>query len=276
MPLILVATPIGNLADFSPRAREALSTADLIAAEDTRVTSKLLAHYGIRRPLISYHAHNLRDREEQLLTRLVAGESVVLVSDAGMPAISDPGQELVAACHQQGIAVTVIPGASAGIAALAVSGLATGRFCFEGFLSMNKRARREHLAALVQEERTMIFYEAPHKLLATLRDFANTFGGDRKITLVRELTKLHEELRCCTLDEAVVHYSEHAPRGEFVLVISGGNPSEKGDLRRDLEEAVLLAEAFIADGTPPTEAAKQAAAATGRRKAEVYKALISN
>ena len=203
--LTLVGTPIGNLSDFSPRAVEALRECDFIAAEDTRVTLRLLNHFGIHKPLVSYYEHNKRDRGAQLIARLEAGENAVLVSDAGMPAISDPGEDLVALCHARQIPVGVVPGPSAVITALAVSGLPTGRFTFEGFLSMNRRSRREHLQQLTDEVRTMVFYEAPHKLPSTLEDLLAVLG-DRRIALVRELTKIHEEVIRTTLAEAAVRY----------------------------------------------------------------------
>ena len=203
--LTLVGTPIGNLSDFSPRAVAALQECDFIAAEDTRVTLTLLNHFGIKKPLVSYYEHNKRERGEQICARLEAGENAVLVSDAGMPAISDPGEDLVALCHERGIPVGIVPGPSAVVTALALSGLPTGRFTFEGFLSMNKRGRREHLAELQTERRTMVFYEAPHKLSSTLDDMLAAWG-DRRIAIVRELTKIHEEVIRTTLAEAAARY----------------------------------------------------------------------
>ena len=220
--LYLVATPIGNLGDLSPRAREVLSAVDFIAAEDTRVTQKLLTACGLpRKPMISYYEHNRRARGEEVLAKLLAGESCALVTDAGTPAVSDPGEDLVALCAEHDVPVVPIPGCCAAVCALAASGLPTGRWCFEGFLSVNKKARRAHLDALQNEKRTMIFYEAPHKLCATLRDLAEAFGGARRISLSRELTKLHEETLRMTLAEAVAYFDQTPPRGEFVLIVEG-------------------------------------------------------
>lgn len=269
--LTLVGTPIGNLSDFSPRAVKALENCDFIAAEDTRVSLTLLNHFGIRKPLISYFEHNKRERGEQICRKLEEGENAVLVTDAGMPAISDPGEDLVALCHQRGIPVTVIPGPCAGIAALAVSGLPTGRFTFEGFLSVNRRSRREHLDSLIAETRTMVFYEAPHKLLSTLEDML-TAWGDRRLCLARELTKLHEEVKLTTLSAAVEHYRENPPRGEFVLVINGAEAPKPQEFTSD--DAVALAQSFIKDGLSASEAAKKAAAQTGLKKGDIYRALM--
>ena len=218
--LVVVGTPIGNLGDFSPRAVQALEQADFIAAEDTRVTLKLLNHFGIKKPLVSYYEHNKQGRGRVICDRILAGETCALVSDAGMPAISDPGELLVAQCAEMGIEVTAVPGPSAGITALAVSGLPTARFTFEGFLSTVKKIRREHLEQVRNEERTMVFYEAPHKLVATLQDMLSVFG-DRRVALVRELTKIHEQVIRTTLSQALERFSAEAPRGEFVLVIEG-------------------------------------------------------
>ena len=268
--LTLVGTPIGNLSDMSPRAVKALQECDFIAAEDTRVTMNLLNHFGVRKPLVSYYEHNKRQRGGEILTRLQAGESAVLVTDAGMPAISDPGEDLVALCHEAGIPVTVVPGPSAVVTALALSGLPTGRFTFEGFLSVNRRSRREHLESLRQERRTMVFYEAPHKLPATLRDMAETLG-DRRVALVRELTKIHEEVIRTTLAAAAERFASEAPRGEFVLVIEGAAPAEV--LAVTLEEAAALAADYAAEGLPASEAARRAAAETGCKKGEIYRLL---
>ena len=219
--LYLVPTPIGNLGDLSQRIIDTLSQVDFIAAEDTRVSIKILNHLGLKKPLVSYYRHNTETSGPAILERLLAGESCALVTDAGTPAISDPGEELVALCAQAGVEVVAIPGPCALITALAVSGLPTGRFTFEGFLAMNKKNRKKHLDSLMTEERTMIFYEAPHKLLSTLEDLRDTFGPDRRISLCRELTKLHEEVRRTTLGQAVEEYTENAPKGEFVLVVEG-------------------------------------------------------
>jgi 16S rRNA (cytidine1402-2'-O)-methyltransferase len=267
--LILVGTPIGNLSDFSPRAVEALSEADFIAAEDTRVTVKLLNHFGIKKPLVSYFEHNKVARGPVLCDRMEAGETCALVTDAGMPAISDPGELLVEQCAERGIPVFVVPGPSAVVSALAVSGLPTGRFTFEGFLSVNKKSRREHLAELRDERRTMVFYEAPHKLAATLADLLAALGN-RRISLVRELTKIHEEVIRTTLAEAAERYADGSARGEFVLVVEGAPQKCEPEPEQD---AFALARAYLADGLSASEAAKRAAAETGRRKSEIYREL---
>jgi 16S rRNA (cytidine1402-2'-O)-methyltransferase len=268
--LTLVGTPIGNLSDMSPRALEALQSCDFIAAEDTRVSLNLLNHFGIRKPLISYFEHNKHERGEQICRKLENGENAVLVTDAGMPAISDPGEDLVALCHERAIPVTVIPGPSAGIAALAASGLPTARFTFEGFLSANKRDRRNALDALKTEQRTMVFYEAPHKLVATLTDMHAAFG-DRRICLARELTKLHEEIVRTTLCEALARYEETAPRGEFVIVVEGAAPV--AETPATPEEAATLARQFVEEGLSASDAARKAAAQTGVKKGDVYRLL---
>ena len=267
--LILVGTPIGNLSDFSPRAAEALSQADFIAAEDTRVTVKLLNHFGIKKPLVSYFEHNKTARGPELCARMENGETCALVTDAGMPAISDPGELLVEQCAERGIPVFVVPGPSAVVSALAVSGLPTGRFTFEGFLSVNKKSRREHLEELQDERRTMVFYEAPHKLAGTLEDLLAAFG-DRRISLVRELTKIHEEVIRTTIAEAAERYADGSARGEFVLVVEG---AEKKEEPQPEEDAVALARGYLAEGLSVSEAAKRAALKTGRRKNEIYREL---
>ena len=271
--LTLVGTPIGNLGDFSPRAVEALQNADLIAAEDTRVTLKLLNHFGIKKPLVSYFEHNKRDRGEQLLAQMEAGTNLVLVSDAGMPAISDPGETLCNACHERGIPVTVVPGPTAATTAIALSGFPSGRFTFEGFLSTNKKSRADHLNSLQNEARTMVFYEAPHKLRATARDLRNVFGEDRPVAVIRELTKIHEEVWRTTLGEAAARYREEEPRGEYVLVVAGAVPVEH-EPELTLEVAVSLARDLIGDGSSASAAAKEAAAQTGFSKGEIYKRLV--
>lgn len=269
--LTLVGTPIGNLSDLSPRALDALRACDFIAAEDTRVTLKLLNHFGISKPLVSYFEHNKRERGEVICARLLAGENAVLVTDAGMPAISDPGEQLVAQCHEQGIPVGVVPGPTAMATALAVAGLPTGRFAFEGFLSMNKRSRREHLDSLRGEPRTMVFYEAPHKLLSTLQDLLDTLG-DRRVALVRELTKIHEQVVSTTLAQAIARYTQDAPRGEFVLVVEGAAPTEQPPMT--VEQAEALAREYLAQGMSPSEAAKKAAAEAGLKKGDIYRRII--
>ena len=270
--LTIVGTPIGNLGDFSPRAVEALEAADFIAAEDTRVTLRLLNHFGIKKPLVSYYEHNKRERGELICARIEAGESCALVSDAGMPVISDPGEELVAQCAARGIPVLAVPGPSAVVTALALSGLPTGRFTFEGFLAMNKKSRREHLASLREERRTMVFYEAPHKLPATLRDLLEALG-DRRVALARELTKVHEEVIRTTLSEAALRYADGGARGEFVLVVEGAAEQEAPE-NVSLEEAARAAsELARREGIPLSQAARRIAAMTGLRKSEIYQAL---
>lgn len=270
--LYVVGTPIGNLSDFSPRAAETLAGADFIAAEDTRVTMKLLNHFGIKKPLVSYYEHNKQEKGGVIADRIAAGETCALVSDAGMPAISDPGEDLVALCAARGIRVLVVPGPSAVISALAVSGLPTGRFTFEGFLSVNKKSRREHLESVQNEVRTMVFYEAPHKLPYTLQDMAAVFG-DRRIALVREITKIHEECIRTTLLQAAEYYAQNAPKGEFVLVIEGAKPAEEKEMT--LEEAVRMAKAAMENGSSASDAAKEAARLSGFKKGEIYKSLMA-
>lgn len=269
--LYVVGTPIGNLSDFSPRAVETLEQADFIAAEDTRVTLKLLNHFGIKKPMVSYFEHNKYQRGEIICQRILEGETCALVSDAGMPAISDPGEMLVAQCAEKGIPVVVVPGPSAVVSALAVSGLPTGRFTFEGFLSTAKKSRREHLDEVRNEKRTMVFYEAPHKLPTTLEDMLAVWG-DRRIAVVRELTKIHEEVRRTTLAEAAKYYRENTPKGEFVLVIEGAK--EQPEEEMSLEQAVELARELIQQGHSASEAAKQAAQLSGKKKGELYRLLM--
>ena len=272
--LYVVGTPIGNLGDLSPRAIETLQSVDFIAAEDTRVTLKLLNHFEIKKPMVSYYEHNIRQRGEMIVARLLQGESCAIVTDAGMPCISDPGEDLVALCAQHGIPTVVVPGPSAAISALAVSGLSTSRFCFEGFLTTNKRGRWEHLQSLLGDPHTLIFYEAPHKLLATLKDMREVLG-DRPISLVRELTKLHEEVRRTTLAAAVEHYEANAPRGEFVLVVAGAQPADTRE-EGSFEEAVEMVKALQQkESLPASEAAKRIAKETGYKKGELYKAALA-
>lgn len=270
--LYVVGTPIGNLSDFSERAVETLGAVDFIAAEDTRVTVKLLNHFDIKKPLISYFEHNKMQKGDIICDRILSGESCALVSDAGMPAISDPGEMLVAQCAEKNIPVYVVPGPSAVVSALAVSGLPTGRFTFEGFLSMNKKSRKEHLLEVREEKRTMIFYEAPHKLLNTLKDMLSSFG-DRRIAIVRELTKIHEEVKRTTLKDAVEFYTENTPKGEFVLVIEGIAVAEEVQ-ELTIDDAIEIAREKIKEGLSTSDAAKAASAVTGIRKGEIYKALI--
>lgn len=267
--LYLVGTPIGNLGDLSPRAAATLGEVDFIAAEDTRVTLKLLNHLGIKKPMLSYYEHNKKERGGEIIERLLSGQSCALVTDAGMPAISDPGEDMVKLAHENNITVESVPGPSAVITALAISGMPSGRFTFEGFLTMNKPGRRAHLAEIKEEKRTMIFYEAPHKLLATLKDML-TYFGDREIALVRELTKLHEEVIRTSLSAAVEKYSENEPRGEFVIIVSGA----KEEVREyTIEEAVALAKEFCSKGDPASLAAKKAAEITGIKKGDIYKGI---
>ena len=266
--LYLVPTPIGNLGDISPRMAEALAQADFIAAEDTRVSVKLLNHLGIKKPMVSYYRHNTSTSGPAILERLLAGESCALVTDAGTPAISDPGEELVALCAQAGVEVVSIPGPCALVAALAASGQPTGRFTFEGFLAMNKKNRRRHLESLRGEERTMIFYEAPHKLPATLADLAETFGPDRPVSLCRELTKLHEEIIRTTLGEAAERYQTEPTKGEFVLVVRGAEPREEAPA--DLEDGLLLVERLREEGLSLRDAVKRAAKELGLSRNELY------
>jgi len=267
--LYLVGTPIGNLGDISQRALETLGQVDFIAAEDTRVSLKLLNHFGIKKPLLSYFAHNRRARGEEILQRLLRGESCALVTDAGMPAVSDPGEELVALCAAHGIEVICIPGPSAVVTALALSGLPAGRFTFEGFLSTATKSRRDHLESLRTEQRAMVFYEAPHKLPYTLRDMLETWG-DRRLALCRELTKRYEETIRTTLAEAAAKYTEEKPRGEFVLVIEGAPPPAPVESGADLAPALELLCARTAAGVSLKDAARQTAEETGLAKNLLY------
>ena len=269
--LYVVGTPIGNMSDISPRAVETLEAVDFIAAEDTRVTVKLLNHFGIKKPMVSYFEHNKHDKGEKIIDRILAGESCAIVTDAGMPCISDPGEDLIRQCEEAGIRTVVVPGPSAAISALAVSGLETGRFTFEGFLSVNKKSRSEHLESLLSERRTMIFYEAPHKLAHTLNDFYTTFGS-RKLTIARELTKLHEEIIRTTTEEAAAKYADGSLKGEIVLILEGRKDAEASEV--SLADAVAYAETLIEGGMRPTEAAKEAAAMAGLKKNDIYKELL--
>ena len=271
--LYLVPTPIGNLGDISIRCRQTLEQADFIAAEDTRVTLKLLNHLGIKKSLVSYYEHNKDYKGNVILDRILAGETCALVSDAGSPAISDPGEDLVKQCAQAGITVCAIPGPCAVITALSISGQATGRFCFEGFLSTAKKSRREHLEALAEETRTMVFYEAPHKLLSTLEDMAEVFGADRPISLCRELTKLHEEVVRTTLGEAISKYTEQPPKGEFVLVIAGAPEVVKEVATAD--DAAARVKALMDTGISRKDAIKQTAKELDLPKNVVYDAALT-
>ena len=272
--LYLVATPIGNLGDISRRMVETLEQVDFIAAEDTRVTIKLLNHLGLRKAMVSYHRHNVGSGGAAILERMLQGESCALVTDAGTPAISDPGEELVELCAQNGVPVFAIPGPCALVNALALSGLPTGRFTFEGFLAMNKKNRKAHLQSLLKEERTMIFYEAPHKLPSTLCDLRDAFGKERRISLCRELTKLHEEVRRETLEEAATYYGEHTPKGEFVLVVEGAKPESIPE--RSLEERLQLVDRLQnEEGLSLRDAVRQIAEIEGCSRKELYDAAIA-
>jgi len=270
--LYLAATPIGNLGDISHRLAETLAAVDFIAAEDTRVTVKLLNHLGLKKPMISYYRHNFKASGDAVLARLLAGESCALVTDAGTPAVSDPGEELVALCAAHGVPVVPVPGPCALIAALAVSGLPTGRFSFEGFLAMNKKNRRAHLEALADEERTMIFYEAPHKLPSTLCDLRDTFGPDRRIALCRELTKLYEEVRRTTLGQAADWYAQNTPKGEFVLVVEGAPPAAAESAAP--EEALARVGALCAAGVSLRDAVRRAAAEHSVSRKVLYRLAL--
>ncbi len=273
--LYLVATPIGNLSDLSPRAVKVLSEVDFIAAEDTRNSMKLLSHLGISKPMVSYFEHNKRERGEQIAARLEAGESCALITDAGTPAISDPGEDMVALCAEKSIPVSSIPGPVASIVALTLSGLPTGRFCFEGFLSTNKSERRTRLSELIGEKRTMLFHEAPHKLRATLKDLCTAFGDNRRIAICRELTKLNEEALRMTLSEAVAYYELSEPRGEYVLVIEGCPESVRTEAFWEKMDIPSHVEHYLAQGMSKMDAIKQAAKDRGVPKNEVYQAVLS-
>ena len=271
--LYLVPTPIGNLGDISLRCRQTLEQADFIAAEDTRVTLKLLNHLGIKKSLVSYYEHNKTFQGDRILERILAGETCALVSDAGSPAISDPGEDLVKQCAEAGITVCAIPGLCAAITALSISGQSTGRFCFEGFLSTAKKSRREHLDSLKSETRTMIFYEAPHKLVSTLEDMAQAFGQDRSISLCRELTKLHEEVVRTTLGQAITHYQENPPKGEFVLILAGAQPVQPE--LPDEQDAATRVKQLMEEGLSRKDAIKQTAKELNMPKNAVYDAALA-
>lgn len=270
--LYLVATPIGNLSDMSPRGVETLANADFIAAEDTRVSRKLLTHFDVKKPLVSYHEHNKMTAGPEILERILAGETCALVTDAGMPAISDPGEDLARLCAENGVSVQAIPGCCAAVCALAVSGLSTRRWTFEGFLSANKTERRAQLQDLSGEERTMVFHEAPHKLRATLADMAEILGGERKIALCRELTKLHEETVHTTLDQAAAYYQANEPRGEYVLVVEGR--VKTGGPQLTLAQGVAMVLKRRAEGMKMKEAVRSVADDTGLNRNELYQAAL--
>ncbi len=272
--LYLVGTPIGNLSDLSHRAEQILANVDFIAAEDTRVTAKLLSRFAIKKPMISYHEHNQKSRGEQIVCRLLAGESGALVTDAGMPAVSDPGEDVVRLCAQEGLSVVCVPGPCAAVTALSLSALSTRRFCFEGFLSGEKKERRERLAALSGEERTMIFYEAPHHLLRTLEELQDAFGPSRKISLCRELTKLNEQVLRTDLNGALAHFQETEPRGEFVLVVEGGTKKEEAPFWSELSLEEHLAH-YLSQGLKRMDACKAVAKDRGVSKSEIYDQLLT-
>lgn len=268
--LYVVGTPIGNLGDFSPRAIETLEKVDFLAVEDTRVTVKLLNHFGIKKEMLAYYEHNKAVKGNLILERLLRGETCAVVSDAGMPAISDPGEDLVRLCYENNIPVESVPGPSAITTALSISGMPSGRFCFEGFLTTQKNGRRLHLQELKTEKRTMVFYEAPHKLLATLGDMLSAFG-ERDIAIVRELTKLHETVFHTNFTEAIEYYTQNTPRGEFVLIISGATEEQR---EYTLEDAVSIAKKLVDDGMSTSSAAKEAANITGLKKGDIYKEML--
>ncbi len=269
--LYVVGTPIGNLSDMSPRAVETLSKVDFIAAEDTRVTLKLLNHFEIKKPLVSYYEHNRAEKGRQIAERIMSGENCAIVTDAGMPCISDPGEDLVALLRKEGLPIEVVPGPTAAMSAIAISGISCARFCFEGFLSTSKKSRFEHLEELKDETRTMIFYEAPHKLRATLSDFKKCFGGERRISLCRELTKIHEEVLLLTLDSAITYYEQNDPRGEYVLVLEG---AEKKSEEYSLEDCLEIMLEMVRSGKSKNDAARLMAKQSGFRKNELYKILV--
>lgn len=270
--LYLVPTPIGNLSDISLRCRETLANADFIAAEDTRVSLRLLNHLDIKKPLVSYYEHNKEVSGKKIVERILAGETCALVSDAGSPAISDPGEDLVRLCAEASITVCAIPGPCAAITALSISGLPTGRFTFEGFLSTNKKSRQAHLSSLTGETRTMIFYEAPHKLCATLKDLSAAFGAERRISLCRELTKLHEEVLRLTIGEAIAYYDAQDPRGEYVLIVEGA--AEQAEEALTEEAALAMVAECITQGMSKKDAVKEVSKRTGYPKNALYEATL--
>ncbi|MFV0351948.1 MAG: 16S rRNA (cytidine(1402)-2'-O)-methyltransferase [Oscillospiraceae bacterium] len=272
--LYVVTTPLGNLQDLTPRAAQTFAEVDFIAAEDTRVTLRLLNHLGLKKPMISYYEHNANLRGEGILNRIEAGESCALCSDAGVPAISDPGEALVMEAHQRGIRVVPIPAASAAVTALCVSGQNTSRFVFEGFLPQNRGQRNTHLDALKNETRTMLLYEAPHKLKNTLRDLCGVFGEEHSVTLCRELTKLHEEITKTTLRALRERFETENPRGEIVLVLAGAEPANLAEDTPSLESAAeMAAELSVTQNIKKGEAARQIAAQTGHPKSAIYRMM---
>lgn len=271
--LYVVGTPIGNLSDLSPRAVQTLADVDFIAAEDTRVTLKILNHFGIKKEAVSYYEHNKREKGELICARIAAGEDCAIVTDAGMPAISDPGRELVQQCHEKGIQVVSVPGPTAFATALAISGMDTGRFTFEGFLSVSKKSRFEHLDDIKDEKRTMVFYEAPHKLASTLADLYSALGN-REIAIVREITKIHEEVIKTTLKDANELYGDGHLKGEMVLIIEGKNQETEQEIT--LDDAVKKAAALVQSGMTMSRAAKEAAASSPFKKSDIYKELLES
>lgn len=269
--LYVVGTPIGNLEDFSPRAKRILQEVDFIAAEDTRVTLKLLNHFDIKCEIIAYHEHNKGEKESYIINRILSGQSCAVVTDAGMPAISDPGEDLVKSARISGVDIECVPGPVAFASALSVSGMPSARFCFEGFLSVNRISRTEHLASLKNETRTMVFYEAPHKLLKTLKDMGGCFGLEREVAVVKELTKIHETVFHFTFEQAIEYFEENTPRGEYVLIVKGKEQSRE---EYTLDDAVQIANEYIAEGNSASFAAKSAAAITRLKKSDIYKRII--
>ena len=272
--LYLVGTPIGNLEDLTYRAVRVLKEVDFVAAEDTRVSGKLLHYLEISKPLVSYHEHNRKQRGPELVQRLLQGGAWARVTGAGMPAISDPGEDLANLCHEAGIPVVPVPGACAAVSALAQSGLPSGKWCFEGFLPTAGKQRRERLAVLKQATRTCIVYEAPHRLKATMQELAEQLG-DRRVSISREITKLHEECLRMTLPEAAAYYEEHEPRGEFVLVIEGASENPEQAAANQMEQAIALTEELTAAGLTLRDAVKQAAKQTGARKNQLYQIMLA-
>ncbi|MBZ4646108.1 MAG: rRNA (cytidine1402-2-O)-methyltransferase [Petroclostridium sp.] len=276
--LYLCATPIGNLEDITLRALRILREVDLIAAEDTRQTIKLLNHFEINKPLTSYYEHNKVEKGKYIVEQLLQGKDIALVSDAGTPGISDPGEDLVKLCIQNGITVSALPGPVAAITGLILSGLSTGRFCFEGFLAVNKRNRREHLEAIKNDTRTLIFYEAPHKLTNTLKDMLQILGN-RNIAIARELTKKFEEVIRCTIEEAIQKFEQNMPKGEFVLIIEGANKQQvEEEKQREWAEISIYdhINMYISQGIDRKEALKKVAKDRGLSKREVYALQLEN
>lgn len=271
--LFVVGTPIGNLGDMTYRAVETLKNVDFICAEDTRVTIKLLNHFEIKKKLVSYHEHSIKQVSEDIVSRMLDGESCAVVSDAGMPCISDPGEDLIRRCIENNIPIEVVPGPSAVVSAAAISGLNVSRFAFEGFLSVTKKQRYAHLEELSKDHHTLIFYEAPHKLSATLNDMLKYFG-DRKISICHELTKIHEDVMRTTISEAIEYYTDKTPKGEYVLVVEGA-ANEKPSEGFTIEDAVSQAKELISNGMRASDACKEAAKATGFKKSDIYSRINS-